>query len=76
VAYVDVTQHPDETLGDARQRRREELERGWRFACNCPKCFEDGDGTATPYRDESKLGEVVSMIEQKAGDKKSAEEVE
>jgi hypothetical protein len=42
VAYVDVTQHADETPADARKRRRWELVRGWRFACLCTKCLSDG----------------------------------
>ena len=41
MAYVDVSQHPDETPADAYKRRRAELAQGWKFACACPKCEED-----------------------------------
>jgi len=46
VAYVDVSQHNNEkekeTVIEARRRRRMELARGWRFACACVKCEEEG----------------------------------
>ena len=41
MAYVDVTQHPDETVVQARQRRRKEIARGWRFPCECQRCEEE-----------------------------------
>ena len=41
MAYVDVTQRPGESVTDARRRRRQELARGWKFACECPKCASD-----------------------------------
>jgi len=41
MAYVDVTQHPEESVIDARRRRRQELARGWKFACECSKCAAD-----------------------------------
>jgi import receptor subunit TOM20 len=42
VAYVDVNQHESESIVDARRRRRIELARGWKFACGCEKCEEEG----------------------------------
>lgn len=41
MAYVDVTQHHDESVAEARRRRRQELARGWKFACECSKCAAD-----------------------------------
>jgi len=41
MAYVDVTQHPGESAAEARRRRRQELARGWKFACECSKCAAD-----------------------------------
>ncbi|KAG8716240.1 hypothetical protein FRC11_006634 [Ceratobasidium sp. 423] len=43
MAYVDVNQGPDETRLEARRRRRQELARGWRFACECPRCLKEVD---------------------------------
>ncbi|KAL0950169.1 hypothetical protein HGRIS_010162 [Hohenbuehelia grisea] len=42
VSYVDVTQHEGEDLAECYRRRRREIARGWRFACTCPRCKEDG----------------------------------
>jgi import receptor subunit TOM20 len=42
VAYVDVTQHPDESVLQSRRRRRFALARGWRFGCTCERCDEEG----------------------------------
>jgi import receptor subunit TOM20 len=41
MAYVDVARGPDESAVDARRRRRQELARGWKFACECSKCAAD-----------------------------------
>jgi import receptor subunit TOM20 len=41
MAYVDVTQRPGESALEARRRRRQELARGWKFACECFKCAAD-----------------------------------
>ncbi|CAE6443228.1 unnamed protein product [Rhizoctonia solani] len=41
MAYVDVNQGPTETRLEARRRRRQELARGWRFACECPRCLKE-----------------------------------
>lgn len=67
MAYVDVTQRPDESLHDCRLRRRKELARGWRFACTCPRCAQEGThGTHTQETntaDESKVEDVVHRYE-------------
>ncbi|PFH49247.1 hypothetical protein AMATHDRAFT_48863 [Amanita thiersii Skay4041] len=42
IAYVDVAQRDGESALDCRRRRRAELARGWRFACPCAKCEEEG----------------------------------
>lgn len=41
VAYVDVTQYPNESMLECRRRRRFELARGWKFACACERCKEE-----------------------------------
>jgi import receptor subunit TOM20 len=41
MAYVDVQQGPSETRLEARRRRRQELARGWRFACECARCLKE-----------------------------------
>ena len=66
VAYVDVSQRPGESVLAARQRRRQELARGWRFACQCERCVADGaDGTDSDLekKDGSRLEEIVTKIE-------------
>jgi mitochondrial import receptor subunit TOM20 len=70
VAYVDVTQHVDETPIEARRRRRMELVRGWRFACGCTRCVSDEaaatdetDSNVLSQKDESKVDTAVTHIE-------------
>ncbi|KAF7324612.1 SET domain-containing protein [Mycena kentingensis (nom. inval.)] len=41
IAYVDVKQREGEGETDCRMRRRKELARGWRFACQCERCLEE-----------------------------------
>ena len=41
MAYVDVAQRSGESITEARRRRRQELARGWKFACECSKCATD-----------------------------------
>jgi len=41
MAYVDVAQRSGESITEARRRRRQELARGWKFACECSKCAAD-----------------------------------
>jgi mitochondrial import receptor subunit TOM20 len=60
IAFVDVGQHPAETAVDCRRRRRVELARGWRFACACERCTEEGKSMTT---EEEKAG--LSEEEQK-----------
>lgn len=38
MAYVDVKAAPDASVIDARRVRRQELARGWKFACACTRC--------------------------------------
>ncbi|KAF5363940.1 hypothetical protein D9756_000274 [Leucocoprinus leucothites] len=80
VAYVDVSQHTEsfETAAEARRRRRIELARGWRFACACPKCeeegkelskeekkVEEGEIEVEDGKDESKVEESARKFEEK-----------
>lgn len=64
VAYVDVSQHSGETVEVARRRRRMELVRGWRFACSCKRCAEEGlEGETEEGGDESRVEDVVTRAE-------------
>ncbi|KAL6305892.1 MAS20-domain-containing protein [Sparassis latifolia] len=80
MAYVDVTQHPNETLAEARRRRRIELARGWRFKCECTRCVEElaaarnaageagseSESDVGVQKDESKVEDVVQRVERGA----------
>ncbi|KAG1782985.1 hypothetical protein EV702DRAFT_235764 [Suillus placidus] len=64
VAYVDVSQHSGETVEEARRHRRMELVRGWRFACSCKRCADEGvEGEIEEGRDESRVEDVVTRAE-------------
>ncbi|KZS98039.1 SET domain-containing protein [Sistotremastrum niveocremeum HHB9708] len=68
IAFVDVSQKHGETVIDARRRRRMELVRGWRFACECQRCTDEAplNGSASdilPNTDGSRVERVVSSFE-------------
>ena len=79
MAYVDVAQRPGESVTEARRRRRQELARGWKFACECSKCAADAlvqtehSGTESVGADDgndlgvpleaAKLEEAVARVE-------------
>jgi import receptor subunit TOM20 len=46
VAYIDVAQRTEESTVTCRQRRRKELARGWRFACQCSRCVKEAEATS------------------------------
>ena len=58
MAYVDVTQRPGESAIEARRRRRQELARGWKFACECSKCAADAlaQTESAENKDDDDLG--------------------
>jgi mitochondrial import receptor subunit TOM20 len=69
IAFVDVSQHEGETVMDCRHRRRVELARGWRFACGCERCVEEGksmtleDGLSEEQqKDHSRVEDVVNRF--------------
>ncbi|KAJ7437081.1 hypothetical protein B0H11DRAFT_632966 [Mycena galericulata] len=41
IAYMDVAQRAGESAAACRLRRRKELARGWRFACQCSRCLKE-----------------------------------
>ncbi|KAF7302101.1 SET domain-containing protein [Mycena indigotica] len=41
MAYVIVDPQPEESIVDCRLRRRKELARGWKFACQCERCIAE-----------------------------------
>lgn len=70
MAFVDVTQHPGESVVDCRRRRRTELARGWKFACGCERCGEEAktsvegaDSELDKQKDESKEEDMVRRYE-------------
>lgn len=76
VAYVDVERHGgvEESVADARRRRRVELARGWRFACPCARCEEEGKELSKEEKgeegveegkDDSKVEESARKFEEK-----------
>ena len=66
MAYVDVTQHSDESVVECRRRRRMELVRGWRFACGCSRCDEEATAMTTQEK------EAHAEVEVKDGSKTEA----
>ncbi|KAH9977752.1 hypothetical protein BGW80DRAFT_1284013 [Lactifluus volemus] len=75
VSYVDATVHDDEDVVQARYRRRKELARGWRFACQCDRCVREapppsssaaGEKELLPLKDESKVEPIVSQVDREA----------
>ncbi len=69
VSYVDASVHDDEDVIQARYRRRKELARGWRFACQCGRCAREapspsaGEKEIELKNDESKVELIVSQDE-------------
>lgn len=61
MAYVDIAQHQDESVAEARSRRRLALAVGWKFSCSCPRCVSEGkqsgkvDDTPLPTDGGSKV---------------------
>jgi import receptor subunit TOM20 len=72
VSYVDSSVRDNEDVVQARYRRRKELARGWRFACQCDRCVREApppsstDEKELEIRDESKVEPIVSQIDQEA----------
>ena len=74
VAYVDISQHENEkeqeTVLEARRRRRLELIQGWRFACACVKCEEEERGLSQEQKEEERKevpeGKDESRVEGKS----------
>jgi import receptor subunit TOM20 len=71
VSYVDAAVHDDEDVVQARYRRRKELARGWRFACQCDRCAREAPPSSagekeTELKDESKVEPIVSHVDQEA----------
>jgi mitochondrial import receptor subunit TOM20 len=68
IAFVDVNQHPNETVLDCRRRRRAELVRGWKFYCECERCTEESksmtleDPSEVQQKDLSRVEDVVTKF--------------
>ncbi|KAG6850624.1 hypothetical protein H0H93_010816 [Arthromyces matolae] len=64
VAYVDVTRREDETIVECRRRRRIELARGWRFACQCSRCAEESSELSSEEKAaEAELKKDESVVD-------------
>ena len=59
MAYVDVAIHEGESPSEAFERRRKELEVGWKFKCGCPKCSEDRKTFDASKPEETVVSEPV-----------------
>jgi len=71
VSYIDTSVREDEDVVQARYRRRKELARGWRFACQCDRCVREAPPSSAgekelEIKDESKVEPIVSQIDQEA----------
>src|SRR5260221_14335829 len=72
VSYIDASVREDEDVVQARYRRRKELARGWRFACQCDRCVSEAPPPSSAgekeleIKDESKVEPIVSQIDQEA----------
>jgi len=71
VSYVDTSVRDGEDVVQARYRRRKELARGWRFACQCDRCVKEAPAPSAgekelELRDESKVEPIVSQVDQEA----------
>jgi import receptor subunit TOM20 len=68
VSYVDASVRGDEDVVQARYRRRKELARGWRFACQCDRCTKEAPPPSAAedlqLKDGSKVEPIVSQIDQ------------
>jgi import receptor subunit TOM20 len=70
VSYIDASVHDDENVFQARYRRRKELVRGWRFACQCDRCAREAPSSSAGEKeielkdDESKVEQIVSQVDQ------------
>lgn len=60
-------------MAECRRRRRYELARGWRFACQCGRCKEEAEGltleekggvAAEEAKDESKVEDAAKRAVQ------------
>ena len=67
MAYVNVTRQPEESPEEARRRRRYELARGWKFACQCSRCLESGkpEELSGVTGDHSKVDQIYSILLQR-----------
>lgn len=69
MSYVRATPTEGETPFENRKMRRQELARGWRFACECTKCSEEATemeknkaDTASSAENEDVKGEVEGKL--------------
>ncbi|TDL29532.1 hypothetical protein BD410DRAFT_779958 [Rickenella mellea] len=62
MSYVDVSQRPGESISAARTRRRYEIARGWRFACECPKCVREAGKKDESLSDLTASGSRVEHV--------------
>lgn len=75
MSYVSATPAEGETPLDNRKTRRQELARGWRFACECTRCSEEASelqGGNAPAAESVGNGEVRDKVEEKVAEEEAA----
>ena len=63
MAYVDIATHEGESPSEALERRRKELEAGWKFKCACQKCSEEAEVLDASKPEMAAPGPVGSSAE-------------
>lgn len=66
MSYVRATPTEGETPADNRKMRKQELARGWRFACECTKCSGEA----------AEMGEERAQVSESAEDSEAKDKVE
>jgi hypothetical protein len=68
MSYVDCTSHENESPAEAYERRRQELEAGWKVSCVCSKCEEGKPIPASEPLSQSSASETVVLLESEIQD--------
>lgn len=75
MSYVRATPTEGEIPLDNRKMRRQELARGWRFACECTKCSEEAtemEKNKADAADSAENGDAKGKVEEKLAEEVAA----
>lgn len=75
MSYVRATPTEGEIPLDNRKMRRQELARGWRFACECIKCSEEAtemEKNKADAADSAENGNAKGKVEEKLAEEVAA----